>query len=294
MTAGLRIRHDVVFTTSSDDNTTVPLPAAAPPRPSRSGNPDNSGPDQRPAGSYFSRSFNSNVVVVMAVLLFALVVAAFINTVARCILRRRRPQQPEDHAATDKGLDKSIIETLPVVAYGADSVSKSLKFDPAGGNECVVCLSEFVTGEKLRLLPDCHHGFHLVCIDTWLLTHTTCPVCRRCVLAATSPPGTCSDDSDDPACAAASRSVMGGSARFGSSRFGSARIASVDIEIEPSESNSNFSTAIATDPAAASSSSSGSRPKRSFASILSTEAMANIIHGVGSRRFGGARSQGQV
>jgi E3 ubiquitin-protein ligase ATL10/75/76/77/78 len=136
----------------------------------------------RQDNSYFSRSFNSNVVVVMAVLLFALVVAAFINTVARCIMRRRRPLQPEDHNNPDKGLDKSVIEALPVVTYGADSLKSFL--DPAGGTECVVCLSEFAPGEKIRLLPDCHHGFHLACIDTWLLTHTTCPVCRRSVLPA--------------------------------------------------------------------------------------------------------------
>lgn len=293
MTAGFRTSYYVVpeSTTSryyvrNDTNAFPPeLPQGPYPSP----------PTYQRGGSYFSRSFNSNVVVVMAVLLFALVVAAFINTVARCILRRRRPQPPDDHATTDKGLDKSAIEALPVVAYGADS-EKAL-FDPAGGNECVVCLSEFVHGEKLRLLPDCQHGFHLGCIDTWLCTHTSCPVCRRSVLPAT--PVACSDDSDDPACAG--RSVLGGSSRFGSARFGSARIASVDIEIEPSGANSSNASNVftTTDPAQASSSnssSSASRPnKRSLAAILSTEAMATIIHGVGPRRFGNVgRSQNPV
>jgi E3 ubiquitin-protein ligase ATL10/75/76/77/78 len=278
MTAGFRASRYMAVSTSSrrlaENNFTYGFDPVSGPPPSRY-------PPRE--GSYISRSFNSNVVVVMAVLLFALVVAAFINTVARCILRRRRPQHTEDHAAANKGLDKNAIEALPVVAYGAEAVTAL--FDPAGGNECVVCLSEFVNGEKLRLLPDCQHRFHLACIDTWLLTHTTCPVCRRGVLGPAA--ASCSDDSDDPSCAAVTtRSVIGSSARFGSSRFGSARIASVDIEIEPT------TTAIATttDPAAASSSSSATTrpPKRSFASL---EAMANIING---RRFGGGRSQGQL
>ena len=65
------------------------------------------------------------------------------NTVARCFLRRRRLQLPEEqNGAADKGLDKSIIEALPVVACVAEG-TKSL-FGPAGENECVVCLSEYV------------------------------------------------------------------------------------------------------------------------------------------------------
>ncbi|KAF1865942.1 hypothetical protein Lal_00041723 [Lupinus albus] len=32
--------------------------------------------------------------------------------------------------------------------------------------------------EILRLLPKCHHAFHLPCIDTWLASHTNCPMCR--------------------------------------------------------------------------------------------------------------------
>ncbi|KAG0608159.1 hypothetical protein M758_8G083600 [Ceratodon purpureus] len=269
MTAGFRI-HDAHSRQllQMDPNMTYP------PRPPYGG-PNSPGPRE---ASYFSRSFNSNVVVVMAVLLFALVVAAFINTVARCILRRRRPQAPDDHNSTDKGLDKSVIEALPVVAYGAESLKSFL--DPAGGTECVVCLSEFTAGEKIRLLPDCQHGFHLACIDTWLLTHTTCPVCRRSVLPASPCPD--SDSSLDPACA---QSIVGGSARFGSSRFHSARIASVDIEIEPS--NGAPPPPTITDPGA----SSSSRPKPRFASILSTEVMASII---GSRRFGATRNQGSV
>ena len=218
-------------------------------------------------GSYFSRSFNSTVVVVMAVLLFALVVAAFINTVARCVLRRRlNPHFPDGDSSRDKGLEKSDIEALPVIAYGSDS---------QGFSECVVCLSEFVSGEKLRVLPACRHGFHLQCIDTWLLTHTSCPVCRGSVVPAVD---SCCSESDDQSCHG------GSSGGFGSSRFGSARIANVDAteinEAGPQQPGSSIAEA---DQAA--SAASGSRPKRSIASILNAETMSNLLHGVGSRRF---------
>lgn len=50
------------------------------------------------------------------------------------------------------------------------------------GTECSVCLSEFKEDENLRLLPKCSHAFHLQCIDTWLKSHSSCPLCRVNIL----------------------------------------------------------------------------------------------------------------
>ncbi|KAG6734782.1 hypothetical protein I3842_01G286700 [Carya illinoinensis] len=43
---------------------------------------------------------------------------------------------------------------------------------------CAVCLSEFEDGEELRTFPGCMHSFHVPCIDMWLYSHSTCPICR--------------------------------------------------------------------------------------------------------------------
>lgn len=32
--------------------------------------------------------------------------------------------------------------------------------------------------EKAKLLPNCNHFFHVGCIDTWLSSQSTCPICR--------------------------------------------------------------------------------------------------------------------
>ncbi|KAF5182433.1 E3 ubiquitin-protein ligase atl23 [Thalictrum thalictroides] len=45
--------------------------------------------------------------------------------------------------------------------------------------ECVVCLENIEVGQFLRLLPDCHHGFHLECADAWLSKNSACPICRH-------------------------------------------------------------------------------------------------------------------
>ncbi|KAF6151029.1 hypothetical protein GIB67_016507 [Kingdonia uniflora] len=73
------------------------------------------------------------------------------------------------------GLDATIINSIAVFKY---SKGDGL----VDGTECSVCLNEFDENETLRLLPKCSHAFHLPCIDTWLGSHTNCPLCRAPVV----------------------------------------------------------------------------------------------------------------
>lgn len=46
---------------------------------------------------------------------------------------------------------------------------------------CGICLEDFETDEVLRVLP-CHHMFHCICIDPWLLgRRRTCPTCKSTI-----------------------------------------------------------------------------------------------------------------
>ncbi|XP_043706868.1 RING-H2 finger protein ATL46-like [Telopea speciosissima] len=71
----------------------------------------------------------------------------------------------------DSGLDQAFIDALPVFLY-KEIMGLKEPFD------CAVCLCEFSEQDKLRLLPICRHAFHINCIDTWLLSNSTCPLCR--------------------------------------------------------------------------------------------------------------------
>lgn len=78
------------------------------------------------------------------------------------------------------GLGLPLIRMLPVVKFTAAAAACD-----GGGtaprisvSECAVCLSEFAERERVRLLPNCSHAFHIDCIDTWLQGSARCPFCR--------------------------------------------------------------------------------------------------------------------
>ncbi|KAL6627198.1 hypothetical protein ACP70R_030924 [Stipagrostis hirtigluma subsp. patula] len=77
------------------------------------------------------------------------------------------------------GLGASALAALPVTSFrrdgGGGGGSSSAR---ALATECAVCLSELADGDKVRALPSCGHVFHVDCVDAWLRSRTTCPVCR--------------------------------------------------------------------------------------------------------------------
>lgn len=75
------------------------------------------------------------------------------------------------------GLDTTAISSLPMFSYGSSSNAKNSSPE----SECAICLSMFQEGEKVKVLPKCHHGFHSECVDKWLITRSSCPLCRASI-----------------------------------------------------------------------------------------------------------------
>ncbi|TKY58389.1 RING-H2 finger protein ATL80 [Spatholobus suberectus] len=123
----------------------------------------------------------SDFVVILAALLCALVCVVGLIAVARCAWLRRGPvagagASPATPTATaNKGLKKKVVDSLPKFTYidGDGSRCKWL-----ASSECAICLTEFAAGDEVRVLPQCGHGFHVACVDTWLASHSSCPSCR--------------------------------------------------------------------------------------------------------------------
>ncbi|KAJ3671041.1 hypothetical protein LUZ60_008467 [Juncus effusus] len=73
------------------------------------------------------------------------------------------------HACSPTGLDPAAIGSYPKFPFSSKN---------GGETTCSICLCEYRENEMLRMLPDCRHYFHLMCIDAWLRLNASCPVCR--------------------------------------------------------------------------------------------------------------------
>lgn len=80
--------------------------------------------------------------------------------------------QLANHVTQDgmQGLNSDSFEALHVTKF---------KRSNSGSNaECSICLGQLEEGDPVRVMPNCMHLFHQDCIDTWLQSHATCPICR--------------------------------------------------------------------------------------------------------------------
>ncbi|KAI4989105.1 hypothetical protein ZWY2020_036422 [Hordeum vulgare] len=132
-----------------------------------------------PAPAGVDSAFETNVVIILAALFFALLFAIGLHSLARCALRHvGRGAAGEGRASarvacSGSGIKGRVLRSLPVEVYGSGEDIDDV---------CAICLGEFVDGEKVRVLPRCGHGFHVGCVDAWLVTHGSCPTCRRPVV----------------------------------------------------------------------------------------------------------------
>ncbi|KAJ1693672.1 hypothetical protein LUZ63_010370 [Rhynchospora breviuscula] len=155
-----RILQTIPTNTTNPSHTSTPA-AASPPEP--------------------PLAIDSDVVVILAALLCALICVVGLAAVARCAWTRRAGSS-DPAPPPNKGLKKKVLESLPKIPYEPSKASKLA--------ECAICLAEFVEGEEVRILPQCGHGFHAGCIDTWLGSHSSCPSCRRVLVVPTGGPQT--------------------------------------------------------------------------------------------------------
>jgi len=129
-------------------------------------------------------NFDANVVMVLSVLLCALICSLCLNSIIRCALKCSnlvvmsgdRSANSAPVRAANTGIKKKALKKFTTVSYSDELNLPSLD------SECVICLSEFTNGDKVRLLPKCNHGFHVRCIDKWLSSHSSCPKCRQCLI----------------------------------------------------------------------------------------------------------------
>ncbi|KAE8676555.1 putative RING zinc finger protein [Hibiscus syriacus] len=124
--------------------------------------------------------FDANVIFVLSVLMFSVYTSLGLFFIVKCATRCSISVTAMENASAKlatAGVEKNALKAFPTVKYTSE-----LKL-PGLDLACVICLSEFVAGEHVRILPQCNHGYHVRCIDKWLSWHSSCPTCRRCLTA---------------------------------------------------------------------------------------------------------------
>ncbi|CAL9133615.1 unnamed protein product [Musa textilis] len=165
-----------------------------------------------PSGSSPGSRMSPAVLFIIVVLAVVLFISGLLHFILRCCIWKRHPRPSSSRAAPelsgsdalqrqlqqlfhlhDSGVDQALIDALPVFLY-KDVVGSKEPLD------CAVCLCEFDGEAELRLLPVCGHAFHLSCIDTWLLSNSTCPLCRGSLFLegmAVEDPRAAADEGDE-------------------------------------------------------------------------------------------------
>uniref|UniRef100_A0A0D9W5N0 RING-type E3 ubiquitin transferase n=1 Tax=Leersia perrieri TaxID=77586 RepID=A0A0D9W5N0_9ORYZ len=138
----------------------------------------------------FGRTMSTVITVSISVFFFLLFFCAYIN---QCRLAEAGDARAGAGAGAGggpsrrggkRGLDPAVVATFPIVPYREvvkHKIGKSVL-------ECAVCLTSFDDGDDLRLLPHCSHAFHPECIDPWLDSRVTCPLCRANLEKPPPPP----------------------------------------------------------------------------------------------------------
>ncbi|KAL3638685.1 hypothetical protein CASFOL_016592 [Castilleja foliolosa] len=91
-------------------------------------------------------------------------------TVVGFTMARQRGAATSQNAGV--GLDQAVINSYPKVTFSKRGENWS--YDAV----CAICLCEYRESETLRMLPDCRHCFHVMCVDVWLKLNASCPFCR--------------------------------------------------------------------------------------------------------------------
>ncbi|KAL3624541.1 hypothetical protein CASFOL_031209 [Castilleja foliolosa] len=142
------------------------------------------GSSATPAASSDTSSTSSSIITVIVIIASAIIVSASIYLLLRYRSKRLRlssaaaganapSNNPIRHVAAAR---ENLLDSLPIFTFR--SVTPSV----VAGGDCAVCLSRFEPHDQLRLLPLCCHAFHARCIDTWIVSNQTCPLCRSTVL----------------------------------------------------------------------------------------------------------------
>ncbi|KAG6437834.1 hypothetical protein SASPL_102764 [Salvia splendens] len=128
-----------------------------------------------------SSSASASIMIVIIIIASAVIISASIYLLLRLISKRFSTADDVVVSSNRRVAPSDLLHSLPLFTFR--SVAMNLN---SGGGDCAVCLSKFESRDQLRLLPLCCHAFHAACIDKWIASNQTCPLCRSTVFPSAS------------------------------------------------------------------------------------------------------------
>ncbi|KZV63069.1 hypothetical protein PENSPDRAFT_554871, partial [Peniophora sp. CONT] len=73
--------------------------------------------------------------------------------------------------ARPRRTDEATLKAMPKGKYA--------EWKQEGSDErCPICLDDYTAEDDLLKVPSCNHWLHQGCLEQWLQSASTCPVCR--------------------------------------------------------------------------------------------------------------------
>ena len=104
------------------------------------------------------------------ILLPFILAMAFMLKTSQRIPQQRAPEGP-------RGLTPEQLDAFPTRVLCAEDQADECHDCSEEAKECSICLLDYSDGDEIRDLA-CKHFFHKECVDNWLQSETTCPLCR--------------------------------------------------------------------------------------------------------------------
>lgn len=131
---------------------------------------------QRAANEYFDMIIFMTFFIVVSVVCFILLLKIKWKQKQKESSLTRMALHAISRMETRKYLPPSESSILSEDAGELSDTSSTGSLRPAPSMKCVICLEKFQEGQDVRIVP-CRHEFHKSCVDPWLLSNYTCPLC---------------------------------------------------------------------------------------------------------------------
>ncbi|KAJ4773796.1 RING/U-box superfamily protein [Rhynchospora pubera] len=134
-------------------------------------------------------SISPSIFIIAAIVAIALISVLFIHRLIRFFFghshgssyhfsfaRTNSNAGSANNRALSEHEKAKLIDSLPLF-----TLASSLAKLPKSSLDCAVCYEPFLPDAELRLLPACKHAFHKSCVDLWLKSNPSCPLCRSSI-----------------------------------------------------------------------------------------------------------------